>query len=158
MTTDWQRVEEIFAQAITLSPRERAAFVEKANAADSALRAELESMLRSHETAGDFLEGPRWQFPEPETSPADGRLKPGDSLGNYRIISLIGEGGMGEVYLMRDTELDREVAIKLVKRTFGTAEIARHLRQEARILAGLNDPTLPGSMVARLRPTACLIL
>ena len=71
-------------------------------------------------------------------------------LGDYRIISLLGEGGMGEVYLADDTHFGRQVAIKLIKQGFGTKEFVRHFRQEERILAALIIPTLRGFMAARL--------
>jgi len=69
-------------------------------------------------------------------------LKSGERLGDYKIISLIGEGGMGEVYLAGDTKLGRKVAIKLLKLGFGTANFVRHFHQEERILAGLTHPNI----------------
>ena len=71
-----------------------------------------------------------------------GELKSGERLGDYKIISLIGEGGMGEVYLAEDTKLGRKVAIKLLKLGLGTADIIRHFHQEERILAGLTHPNI----------------
>ncbi len=73
---------------------------------------------------------------------ADGELTAGEMLGDYRIISLLGEGGMGEVYLADDTHFGRQVAIKLIKQGFGTKEFVRHFRQEERILAALNHPNI----------------
>ena len=72
----------------------------------------------------------------------DGELSAGEMLGEYRIISLLGEGGMGEVYLADDTHFGRQVAIKLIKQGFGTKEFVRHFRQEERILAALNHPNI----------------
>jgi len=69
-------------------------------------------------------------------------LGPGEMLGAYRIVSLLGEGGMGEVYLADDTHLGRQVAVKLIKQGFGTKEFVRHFRQEERILAALNHPNI----------------
>ena len=71
-----------------------------------------------------------------------GELKAGQQLGDYKIISLIGEGGMGEVYLAEDTKLGRKVAIKLLKLGLGTANFIRHFHQEERILAGLTHPNI----------------
>ena len=71
-----------------------------------------------------------------------GELTAGEMLGDYRIISLLGEGGMGEVYLADDTHFGRQVAIKLIKQGFGTKEFVRHFRQEERILAALNHPNI----------------
>src|SRR5438309_871687 len=71
-----------------------------------------------------------------------GELTAGERLGDYKIISLIGEGGMGEVYLAEDTKLGRKVAIKLLKLRLGTANFVRHFHQEERILAGLTHPNI----------------
>ena len=71
-----------------------------------------------------------------------GELTAGEQLGDYKIISLIGEGGMGEVYLADDTKLGRKVAIKLLKLGLGTASFVRHFHQEERILAGLAHPNI----------------
>ena len=64
----------------------------------------------------------------------------GETVGEYEILSLVAGGGMGEVYLAQDNELGRQVAVKFVRRGFGTEDFVRHLRHEARILASLNDP------------------
>jgi serine/threonine protein kinase len=71
-----------------------------------------------------------------------GELFAGEMVGDYRIVHLLGEGGMGEVYLAEDTKLGRRVAIKLIKSGFGTKEFVRHFQQEERILAALNHPNI----------------
>ncbi|HWY50977.1 MAG TPA: protein kinase [Chthoniobacterales bacterium] len=71
-----------------------------------------------------------------------GELTAGEQLGDYKIISLIGEGGMGQVYLAEDTKLGRKVAIKLLKLGLGTGSFIRHFHQEERILAGLTHPNI----------------
>src|SRR6202158_3478215 len=70
-------------------------------------------------------------------------LAPGDKLGPYDILALIGAGGMGEVYRAKDTKLDREVAIKVLPASFAqdAARMARFER-EAKILASLNHPNI----------------
>ncbi|PYJ72327.1 MAG: serine/threonine protein kinase, partial [Verrucomicrobia bacterium] len=65
-------------------------------------------------------------------------LKPGHHIGNYKVVSHIGSGGMGEVYLAHDKKLNRQVALKLVRFGIGGEETARHFRREAQILASLN--------------------
>ena len=64
-------------------------------------------------------------------------LKPGDKLGRYQLLSPIGEGGMGEVWKARDTQLDRDVALKVSKAAF-TARFDR----EARAIAAFNHPNI----------------
>jgi eukaryotic-like serine/threonine-protein kinase len=70
-------------------------------------------------------------------------LAPGSSLGPYEIVSLLGAGGMGEVYRARDHRLDRDVAIKVLPATY-TADPDRlhRFEQEARATAALNDPNI----------------
>ena len=140
MNAKWERVEEIFQAALELPAEMRADFLREKCGRDHSLREEAESLLRAHVAAGDFLEQPAIALQAADFADESGELKAGQSLGVYLIISLLAAGGMGEVYLAEDTELGRKVAIKLVKRGFGMAEIARHLRHEARILAALNDP------------------
>ncbi len=88
---------------------------------------------------------------------ANGEFQGGEMLGDYRIISLLGEGGMGEVYLADDTHFGRQVAIKLIKQGFGTKEFVRHFRQEERILAALNHPNIARLYGGAVTPAACPI-
>jgi serine/threonine protein kinase len=64
-------------------------------------------------------------------------VKPGDKVGPYRIVSRLGEGGMGEVWKARDTRLDRDVAIK-----FCTSQFSSRFLREARAIASLNHPNI----------------
>ncbi|MGH8092434.1 MAG: protein kinase domain-containing protein [Chthoniobacterales bacterium] len=72
----------------------------------------------------------------------DRALKSGEVLGDYQILSLIGEGGMGEVYLAEDKSLGRSVAIKVLKFGLGATNFVRRFHQEERILAGLTHPNI----------------
>ncbi|HEY8835777.1 MAG TPA: serine/threonine-protein kinase, partial [Chthoniobacterales bacterium] len=99
-------------------------------------------MLRSHEQAGDFMEQPAYQINAQLLDQETGALQKGETFGGYKIISLLGEGGMGEVYLAEDTKLDRKVALKLVKFGLGRADLLRHFRREEKILAGLTHPNI----------------
>jgi len=66
-------------------------------------------------------------------------LQPGDKLGHYEILSLLGKGGMGEVYRGRDTKLKRDVAIKVLPEAFARdAERMARFQREAEVLASLN--------------------
>ena len=70
-------------------------------------------------------------------------LAPGSRLGPYEILTLLGEGGMGEVYRARDTRLGREVAIKVLPERFlDDADLARRFEQEARAVAALSHPNV----------------
>ncbi len=70
-------------------------------------------------------------------------LQPGTTLGPYHVTAKIGEGGMGEVYRARDTNLDRDVAIKVLPEAF-TSDPDRLARfeREAKVLASLNHPNI----------------
>ena len=70
-------------------------------------------------------------------------LSPGTRLGTYEILSLLGRGGMGEVYRARDTKLGRDVAIKVLPSSFSTdVERLARFEREARTLAALNHPNI----------------
>jgi eukaryotic-like serine/threonine-protein kinase len=142
MKAEWRRVEEVFLSALEHSEENRAAFLQVACAGDAPLHEEVEAMLRSHEEAADFIEQPAYQVNAELLVEETGALKIGELFGGYKIHSLLGEGGMGEVYLAEDTRLGRKVAIKLVKRGLGRANLIRHFRREEGILAGLTHPNI----------------
>jgi len=129
MNTDqWARVKEVFHAALERGAEERMAFVASVCDADAALRAEVERLLAAHQQAGHFI----------ERSPAAG-YRPsltGQALGHYQIGRLIGTGGMGEVYVARDVELGRDVALKIG--IAGDADSG--LRREAQHASQLNHP------------------
>ncbi len=130
----WPRVKEIFQSALDRAPEERTAFVREACGEDRDLRAEVESLLLAHRQAGTFAEAGLGMTDV-------GLDLIGREIGAYRILSLLGAGGMGEVYRARDTKLGRDVAIKVLPPAF-TADPERVARfeREARTLAMLNHP------------------
>src|SRR5579872_1962528 len=70
-------------------------------------------------------------------------LSPGDKLGHYEVVSLLGKGGMGEVYCARDSRLDREVAVKLLPDALADRPERRaRFEREAKVLAALNHPNI----------------
>lgn len=137
----WPRVKEIFGAAVDRPPGERAAFLDDACGNDAALRAEVESLLEHHD-ADPFLEVPAAVLDAraggPETS---GDALVGRRLGPYDVTARLGEGGMGVVYLARDTRLNRPVAIKALAPAF-TRDAGRRARlaREARAAAALSHP------------------
>jgi serine/threonine protein kinase/class 3 adenylate cyclase/tetratricopeptide (TPR) repeat protein len=144
-TEKWRRVEELYDAALDLAVDERAAFLDQACAGDEELRREVESLLAWHERAGDFIVAPALEvaarvITEDQSLPQSAA---GQKVGHYRILSLLGAGGMGEVYLARDTKLGRPAAIKLLPARFvADAERVRRFRQEARAASALNHPNI----------------
>jgi serine/threonine-protein kinase len=137
-----QRIAEIVEAALEREPSEWPSFFEESCGEDETLRAEAESLLGYQREAADFIEAPAYQGNADLLAEETGALKIGELLGEYRILSLLGEGGMGEVYLAEDATLGRKVALKLVKPGFGRTNLIRHFRQEERILAGLTHPNI----------------
>ncbi|MGA7409303.1 MAG: protein kinase, partial [Bryobacteraceae bacterium] len=135
----WKRLEEVFEAALQRSAEQRAEFLRQACPGDPELCAEVESLLKAAESRDPLLDGSPLSSVV-ERQPA---LKPGDKLGNFQIVTLIGRGGMGEVYRARDVRLRRDVAIKTLPSGFAADRdrIARFER-EARAASALNHPNI----------------
>jgi tetratricopeptide (TPR) repeat protein len=134
---NWDRIEQIFDEAVELPPAERPAFLEEACQGDPILRAEVESLLNA-ESAGARV------IPEAVSRLSNAIVGDGeaDRLGPYRLDRKIGEGGMGAVYLAHrdDDEYRQEVAVKVV-RARGQFALSR-FRHERQILAALEHPNI----------------
>jgi Tol biopolymer transport system component len=135
-----QQVEDILVSALSLEGAARAAYLDAACGADIDVRREVESLLARERDADEFL-----RTPPPEAavqalaSEQSGAL--GSMLGPYRIDSLLGSGGMGDVYLAHDPRLDRDVAIKVLPEPLARDEMARErLRREGLAGAALDHP------------------
>jgi tetratricopeptide (TPR) repeat protein/predicted Ser/Thr protein kinase len=137
-----RRVAEIVEAALECEPSEWPSFFEESCGDDETLRAEVESLLGYQKEATDFIEAPAYQTNADLLVEESGALKIGELFAEYKILSLLGEGGMGEVYLAEDAKLGRKVAIKLVKSGFGRANLIRHFRREEQILAALTHPNI----------------
>ncbi len=134
------RIEELCDAALDHPEPERAAFVASACGDDDELRHEVMALLSHAPKAERFLETPLGEVAaQVLVEPA--RSLTGRQLGGYQVISLLGTGGMGDVYRARDTTLGRDVAIKVVSAAFlsNPQRLARFER-EARVLATLNHP------------------
>src|SRR6476646_10104668 len=139
----WQRVNDLFHLATERAREERAEFLEQACRGDKSLCREVKSLLTSHERTENFIESPAFEVaPELLVSDRAGALV-GELIGHYRIESLIGIGGMGEVYLARDEQLGRKAALKLLPEhlTADEAQLSR-FKTEARSASALNHPNI----------------
>jgi serine/threonine protein kinase/TolB-like protein len=134
---EWQRIRDVFDQAVALPPGERRQFVAAACLEDENLHRRLSTLLDAHERAHDFLETACVAtVAEP---PAEDLT--GAEFGPYRLESRIGGGGMGEVYRARDSRLGRIVAIKVLLSRIAADEPARErFEREARVIARLSHP------------------
>jgi tetratricopeptide (TPR) repeat protein/tRNA A-37 threonylcarbamoyl transferase component Bud32 len=136
----WRRIEAIFEQALSLSAKERSELFARECGDDLALRAEVERLLRADAQAGEFLDTPVVKVGE--ALGGDGWT--GRTVGAYRLVRCIGEGGMATVYLAirADDEYQKRVAVKLLRGGLEGPEAEHRLRRERQILAGLEHPNI----------------
>ena len=137
----WQRAESLFHAALERPPESRHAFLVEACGGDDALRRQVEALVAKADDTTSCLEKPALVVLEaPERARAS---LVGRQVGAYRVISLLGAGGMGEVYRARDDRLGRDVALKTLPPAFAgdPGRLAR-FRGEARALASLNHPNI----------------
>lgn len=146
-----RRVERIYHEALE-HETEQTAFLAEACGEDEALHNEIQSLLAARKRAGDFLARPAieehaWSLGSATHSDAAAATSPSNRIGllinQYKILSPLGKGGMGEVWLAEDTQLHRQVALKLLPPKFtAQAGYVRRFRQEAQAVIALNHPNI----------------
>lgn len=137
----WQQIENLYHAALEREPESRANFLAETCEEDAELRSEVESLLASYDQAASFIEDPPADVAAEMI--AEHRSVIGRTLGHYRIVSLLGAGGMGEVYRARDLRLDRDVAVKILpERLAQDAEALRRFEREAKAVAALSHPNI----------------
>jgi serine/threonine protein kinase/Tfp pilus assembly protein PilF len=143
----WQRIEQLYHATLERAANQRAAFLAEASADDDGLRGEVEVLLKANEQAGGFLATPALELEArdlaAESLTAPTAVQVGEELSHYRILSRIGAGGMGDVFLARDSILERRVALKLlpVQLTQNSERLQRFVR-EAKAASALNHPNI----------------
>jgi len=137
---EWVQVKEIFQKALDLEEPARTAYLDDACSGDTTLRAEVDSLLASHQEAGEFISSPLIPVDPAEFEPAGEPAH--DHIGPYRVVEELGVGGMGHVYLgvRDDGEFDRKVAIKVIRPSRATPAILQRFRAERQIMADVDHP------------------
>ena len=139
----WQTVKEILYPALEMAGAERSAFLDEKCGNDIEMRREIESLIAAHDKAAQRFESPAVEMIAEVVSEEQTDGMVGRSLGHYDIIDKIGAGGMGVVYLARDTRLNRKVALKLLPPFFTQhPDRLRRFQQEARAASALNHPNI----------------
>jgi serine/threonine protein kinase len=142
----WRQIDRLYQAALERDVTRRGAFLDEACSGDEELRREVESLLAAHEKAKeaeDFLNQPALQVAAQAIADDHAQSLTPRKLGRYQILSLLGRGGMGEVYLAEDPRLGRKLALKLLPQEFTLdRERVQRFKQEARAASGLNHPNI----------------
>jgi serine/threonine protein kinase len=129
----------IFAEALELSLEDRQAFINNACSSDWELRQRIESLLKAHDEAGNFLNGVTTETSQP-TSCIEG---PGTIIGPYELLEQIGEGGFGVVYMAAQQQpIRRKVALKIIKPGMDSRHIITRFEMERQALAMMDHPNV----------------
>src|ERR1700722_16518844 len=133
----------VFTEALQLPDHERAAYLERACGDDVELRCAVEALLQEHGQVGDFLEkspnAPRAQA----KAEAPSAEKPGDCIGDYKLLEQIGEGGCGVVFMAEQTApVRRKVALKIIKPGMDTRSVIARFEAERQVLALMDHPNI----------------
>ena len=139
----YQQIGELYHAALDIDAGERAAFLERECAGDEKLRREVESLIKSHEQSENFIATPALSVAAEMLAAHEADSLKGQMIGRYRVLSQIGSGGMGRVYLADDEALGRHVALKLLPEhiTHDKDQMQRFQR-EARAASALNHPNI----------------
>jgi serine/threonine protein kinase len=139
----WQRIKQLCHSALEISASDRAAFLDQACDGDESLRREVETLLVHEEEAEHFIEEPAVEVAAKDIARDTAPSLIGRQIGHYQVLSLLGAGGMGEVYLARDTRLDRTVALKILPANVASdQDRMRRFVREARAASALNHPNV----------------
>ena len=137
------QLEELFHEAVGLQPRERADFMARVRASRPELATKVESLIAAHERPDNLVDAAAFEVAAEMIADPQPALVVGQVVGHYQILAPLGKGGMGEVYLAKDTTLDRKVALKLLLAEFtGHKDRLRRFILEAKTASSLNHPNI----------------
>ena len=143
-----ERVRRVFMEVAELPEADRAEAISRACGDDVSLRVEVEAMLRAHERAGGFMAAPTGEAPThpsaaPVTEVIAQRESAGTSIGPYKLLQLIGEGGFGSVFMAEQLRpVARKVAIKVIKLGMDTRAVIARFEAERQALAMMEHPNI----------------
>ena len=138
----FQLISEIYHRALECEPEDRVAFLDQHCGRDRELRREVEMLLTGGKTAEAALLSMAMKEAVKRLSDETPRSLVGETLDHYQVLSILGVGGMGEVYKARDINLGREVAIKLLPSSSPSGSERMRLVREARAASALNHPNI----------------
>jgi TolB-like protein len=136
----WQEIDKLLSEALKREPGQREDYLELACVGDAELRQEVRALLEAHDRAGSFMEKPAVEATVSSSSPPS---LIGRKLGPFEVFSFLGRGGMGEVYRVRDTRLDRIDALKILPTDVAKdPDRLRRFIREAQAASALNHPNI----------------
>jgi serine/threonine protein kinase len=139
----YQRIGELYYAALELAPEARPHFLTVECGKDEVLRREVESLIAAREQADGFVAGKVAGLVAEMADRQERQSQVGQNISHYQVLSLLGAGGMGEVYLAQDSLLERKVALKLLPSAFtNNQERLRRFKKEARSVSSLNHPNI----------------
>ena len=131
---EWIKIKQVFNQTLDLPRNERDIFLTKQGAS---VQIEVRELIKSHESSDEFIAEPAVvEFG------LNRDLNIGQQIADYKIVSEIGVGGMGAVYLAERTSFEQKVAIKLIKRGMDTRQVLKRFKLERQILSRLSHPNI----------------
>jgi len=141
----WQQIKKVFHAAQNLNPAERPAFLNEACGNDPSIREEVDALLTADAGNDDdnFLSSPAYEFAAGMLASEATEFSVGQKVGRFEILCPLAAGGMGQIYLAYDAQLDRNIALKLISQEFATDPRRVHrFEQEARAASALNHPNV----------------
>ena len=132
-----RRALELFQTALDLPPEARERWLDDSCGGDAAIRRQVEALLHAHQEVDGFLETPALRTNDVPTASMVGKR-----VGGYEIEEVIASGGMGTVYLARQSEPDRRVALKMMRAGLTGPEVFQRFQYESRVLARLRHPNI----------------
>ena len=137
-----RHIESILCAAVEITDRQKQSeYLDQACGGDASLRQQLNQLVANHMRAGAFLERPDADFPALALQPT--QEKAGGSVGRYKLLEQLGEGGMGVVYMAEQLEpIRRRVALKIIKPGLDSRQVVGRFEAERQALALMDHPSI----------------